>query len=95
MVFFDRGLDAFENAFLDIDRSSFKQFFDEANNFDDRVNLLENWMCRKDEEVRNRVTLPPAQLNKPDNQLFAQFDTPLRNARESLIGSMLMTDEFG
>ena len=23
MVFFDRGLDAFENAFLDIDRSSF------------------------------------------------------------------------
>jgi len=52
-------------------------------------------MCRKDEEVRNRVTLPPAQLNKPDNQLFSQFDTPLRKARESLIGSMLTTDEFG
>ena len=60
MVFVDRGLDAFDNAFLEIDRESFSTFFDEANDFDSRVNLLENWMCRKDEEVRNRVTLPTA-----------------------------------
>jgi len=58
-VFFDRGLDAFNNAFLDMDMDSFSEFFDEANNYDSRVTLLENWLCRKDEEIQNRVTLPP------------------------------------
>ena len=52
IVFFDRGLDAFENAFLDMDKASFSNFFDEANCFDNRVVLLENWMCRKNEEIR-------------------------------------------
>jgi len=70
MVFVDRGLDAFDNAFLEIDRQSFSAFFDEANNFDSRVNLLENWMCRKDEEIRSRVTLPTPELAKSDQTLF-------------------------
>lgn len=52
LVFFDRGGDAFDNAFLDMDRASFDQFMDEANNYDSRVTLLENWICRKDQEVR-------------------------------------------
>jgi len=49
-----------------MDRESFSAFFDEANNFDSRVTLLENWMCRKDDEVKNRVTLPPPQMAKSD-----------------------------
>ena len=52
LAFFDRGDDAFDNAFLDMDKASFDAFFNEANRYDDRVTLLENWMCRKDEEVR-------------------------------------------
>ena len=36
IVFFDRGLDAFENSFLDMDKESFSDFFDEANSFDSR-----------------------------------------------------------
>ena len=52
IVFFDRGLDAFENAFLDMDKASFSNFFDEANCYDNRVVLLENWMSRKNEELR-------------------------------------------
>jgi len=95
MVFIDRGHDAFENAFLEIDRQSFSAFFDEANNFDSRVNLLENWMCRKDEEVRNRVNLPTPTLAKSDQALFAKYDAPLKKARESLLGQILTIDEFG
>jgi len=52
LVFFDRGSDAFDNAFLGMDKASFASFFNEANCYDDRITLLENWMCRKDEEVR-------------------------------------------
>ena len=36
IVFFDRGMDAFENSFLDMDRESFMDFFNEANCFDSR-----------------------------------------------------------
>lgn len=78
MVFFDRGLDAFDNAFLEMDRASFSEFFDEANSFDQRTTLLENWLCRKDEEVRNRITLPTSQLNKSDRKLFNKYDAPLK-----------------
>lgn len=95
MVFVNRGLDAFDNAFLDMDKESFSAFFDEANNFDSRVSLLENWICRKDEEVRQRVNLPTPELAKSDQALFEKYDAPLKKARESLVGKMLTTDEFG
>jgi len=95
LVFFDRGLDAFDNEFLDIDRASFANFFNEANCYDSRVNLLENWLCRKDEEVRKRVVLPLPQMAKPDHELHAYMDAPLKRARENLVGQMLTTDEFG
>ena len=95
MVFFDRGLDAFENAFLDMDRASFSQFFDEANCYDNRVTLLENWMSRKNEEIRHRVTLPTKQMAKSDQELHAIFEGPKKKAREALVGEMLTTDEFG
>mmetsp|Transcript_36750 Transcript_36750/g.44952 ORF Transcript_36750/g.44952 Transcript_36750/m.44952 type:complete len:473 (+) Transcript_36750:201-1619(+) len=81
LVFFDRGLDAFDNEFLDMDRASFNAFFDEANTYDSRVTLLENWLFRKDEEVRKRVSLPPQQMQRSDQELFRKLDKPLRQAR--------------
>ena len=95
LVFFDRGLDAFDNEFLDMDRESFGEFFDEANTYDSRITLLENWLCRKDQEVRQRVTLPPPQMAKSDQKLYGMIDAPMKKARESLVGKMLTTDEFG
>jgi len=49
-----------------MDRASFNAFFNEANMYDSRINLLESWLCRKDQEVRQRVNLPPTQLMKSD-----------------------------
>lgn len=66
MVFVDRGFDGFDNAFLEADKQSFSEFFDEVNNFDNRVDLLESWLSRKDAEVRNRVNLPTPELAKSD-----------------------------
>lgn len=95
IAFFDRGLDAFDNAFLDIDKQSFSEFFDTANSYDQRMTLLENWLCRKDEEVRRRVNLPTPSIAKSDSELHSQIDAPLKKARESLVGKMLQVDEFG
>ena len=53
-----RGIDRFDQVFLEIDLKSFEDFFTEANTFDNRTTLLENWICRKEEEYRKRVNLP-------------------------------------
>ena len=52
LAFFDRGLDAFDNAFLEQDKQSFSEFFNTANDYDSRMTLLENWLCRKDQEIK-------------------------------------------
>lgn len=61
-----RGLDNFDKVFFDLDKHSFEAFFEEANTFDNRKTLIENWLCRKEEEYRNRVNLPTQALEKPD-----------------------------
>ena len=95
LAFVGRGLDAFDNAFLDLDRASFAAFFEKANSYDSRTTLLENWLFRKDREVRTRVNLPPNQMAKSDEELHAHLDAPLRKARTNLVAKMLEVDEFG
>lgn len=61
-----RGLDRFDQVFFNLDMQSFNHFFDEANTYDDRQQLLEKWLSRKEEELRRRVNLPTPELNKSD-----------------------------
>lgn len=61
-----RGVDNFDKVFWNLDQKSFEAFMDEANTFDNRTTLLENWICRKEEEFKNRVNLPTPELNKSD-----------------------------
>lgn len=95
MISLGRGVDNFDKVFFDLDMKSFEEFFAEANTFDQRQRLLENWICRKEEEYRRRVTLPVKALNKSDNELYAKYDSPMKNAREKLLSKMLVQDEFG
>ena len=62
MLGVDRGLDKFDQEFIGIDVESLKEFFNQANDYDDRVTLLENWFCRKEEEIKMRVNLPTAEM---------------------------------
>lgn len=62
MISLGRGVDKFDQAFLDTDMKSFDAFFDEANTFENRMTLLENWICRKEQEYRSRVNLPTKDL---------------------------------
>lgn len=95
IYFVDHDIEAYDKAFIDIDRASFSAFFDEANTFDSRMQLLEKWMSRKDDEIKKRVGLLPDSLQKSDQEIFATYDAPMKRARESLLGSMLAVDEFG
>lgn len=41
-------------------------FLETANKFDNRIDLLERWIRRKEIEIKERIVLPPAHLRKPD-----------------------------
>jgi len=43
-----------------------QEFIKEANTYDDRVKLLEEWLVRKEEEIKSRVVLAPDSMKKSD-----------------------------
>lgn len=95
MLWVGRGIDKFDKVFLELDRKSFDDFFNIANSFDNRTTLLENWICRKEEEFKRRVNLPTKALNNSDEILYRSFDGPRKKARQSLVSKMFVSDEFG
>lgn len=42
------------------------EFASKANDFDNRRELIEEWIVRKEQEIKSRVVMPPAQMRKTD-----------------------------
>lgn len=61
-----RNQDAFDRHYYDIDMKSMQEFIAQANTYDDRVKLLEEWLVRKEEEIKTRVVLAPESMQKSD-----------------------------
>lgn len=61
-----RNQDSFDRHYYDIDMQSMQNFIKEANTYDDRVKLLEEWLVRKEEEIKSRIVLAPKSLQKSD-----------------------------
>lgn len=95
MVSIKRNKDFFDKQYYDNDMKSFKQFFEDANVYDSRIELIERWLVRKEDEIKARVQLPPAALKKTDQELNKLIDGPQRLARERLAAKLLVADEFG
>lgn len=74
---------------------SFEEYVKAINTYDDRIMKLERWLTRKEDEIDIRATIAPPALKKTDSQLHAQYDKPLRLARESIVAKLLTTDEHG
>ena len=58
MVNIGRGLDRVDQAYFELDQQSFEEFVAVANDHDNRVQLLEDWMTRKELEMKKRVSMP-------------------------------------
>lgn len=67
----------------------------QANDYDNRIELVEAWLCRKEQEIKSRVNLPTADLKRPDSEIFAGIEARHKPVREKLVAEMLKTDEFG
>lgn len=90
-----RNKDYFDQQYYQQDMESLRDFLAQANAYDDRIKLLEEWLLRKEQEIQQRVVLPPKSLQKPDAQLHKIIDRDLKRAREKLVSKLLTQDEFG
>lgn len=95
MLSVKRNKDYFDRHFFDTDMQSLDNFVEAANQYDDRIKLLERWIVRKEDEIKSRVVRPPKSLQKPDDQLHAIIDAPMKRAREKIVSKLLIADEYG
>lgn len=95
MISVKRNKDIIDQQYYDNDMKSLESFMGSVNTYDDRIKLLERWIVRKEDEIKDRSVLPPESLKKTEQALFAQYDKPLKAARERLVAQLLTTDEHG
>jgi hypothetical protein len=62
MLSVKRNRDYFDRQFYDNDMSSLRQFAEAANQYDDRLEKIERWIVRKEDEFQTRVVRPPKNL---------------------------------
>lgn len=62
MISVKRNKDYFDRHFYDNDMKSFRNFFEAVNQYDDRLVLLERWLVRKEDEIKQRVVRPSSNL---------------------------------
>lgn len=74
---------------------SMSQFMRKVNAYDDRIKVMQEWLIRKEEEIKSRVNLPPKSMQKSDEELFHRIDRSQKRAREALVAKLLTHDVFG
>lgn len=95
MLSVKRNRDYFDRQFYDNDMQSLTAFAEAANMYDDRLQKLERWIVRKEDEFQSRVVRPPKELQKSDQELNSIIDAPLKRARERMTARLLIQDEYG
>jgi len=95
MISVKRNKDIIDQEYFENDMKSYEAFLKEINFYDDRIKLLERWIVRKEDEIKDRLIRPPANLKKTEQDLFQQYDKPLKAARERLVAQLLTADEHG
>ena len=93
MLSVKRNKDKFDKYFYENDIKSLEHFTEAINPYDNRIQYLENWIARKEEEIKHRVNRPPEHMKRPDHEIFAELEKPQQRARESLVAKLLAADE--
>lgn len=70
MFFVGRNFDKFDKAYLETDKMSFDHFIEDVNSFDGRIEMLETWLYRKEQEFKVRVNMPTPSMLKSDRQIY-------------------------
>lgn len=66
MISVKRNKDIIDQQYYDNDMKSLDDFMASVNTYDDRIKLLERWIVRKEDEIKDRLVLPPESLKKTE-----------------------------
>ena len=66
----NRNKDYFDQLYYEQDMQSMKDFVDQIACFDDKNKLLEEWVVRKELEIKSRRGPPTKKFQQPDQALF-------------------------
>jgi hypothetical protein len=71
----------FDKQFFENDMKSLEDFLSEANFYENRQQLLEEWVKKKEIEINSRVNLPAQKFKKTDKELGAKIRSQVKRAR--------------
>ena len=66
MFSIQRNKDYFDRQYYEQDMQSMSQFIGKVNAYDDRTKVMQEWLIRKEDEIKSRVNLPPKSMQKTD-----------------------------
>ena len=95
MFSINRNKDYFDRQYYEQDMQSMSDFMNKVNPYDDRIKVMQEWLIRKEDEIKSRVNLPPKSFQKSDQEIFARIDRSQKKAREALVAKLLTHDVFG
>ena len=76
-----RGADFYDQAFKPTDDLSLEQFLDDVQPFDNRIEMLEIWLARKEQEFKSRVNFATPELQQSDKAINSQIEAKYKAAR--------------
>lgn len=88
-----RGNDYYDRYFNETDNNSLQHFLDDVQPFDNRIEMLELWLCRKEQELKQRVNLATPELQQSDRQIHTKLEEKYRPARERLVAEIANVDK--
>jgi hypothetical protein len=89
MFLVGRNFDSFDKAYLPTDTQSLHHFIEDINPYDSRIQMLETWLYRKEQEMDSRVNLPTAELKRSDRTIHRKLEKEYKPARQRLVAHIL------
>lgn len=93
MFLVGRNFETFDKAYLPTDTQSLDHFIEDVNAFDSRIEMLETWLYRKEQEMDKRVNLPTAELKRSDRTIHKKLENEYRPGRQRLVAHILDLEE--
>lgn len=70
MYLLGRGITTYDREFLQKDISSLDEFIQQTNGYDNRQQMLETWLARKERELKTRTNAATPELCQSDLTIY-------------------------
>lgn len=89
-----RGKSTFDKFWLQIDEASLDEFLKEVNLNENRIQYLEQWIKRKEQEFENRFQLPPDNLKLDDTTINKLINKKDKIYQDKILKNIFKIDDL-